>query len=328
MTCASPQTPVVSAVIIFFNGEPYLEEAIASVFAQTFTDWELLLADDGSTDGSTAVAQRWAAQHPDKVRYLEHAGHDNRGMSAARNLGIRHACGRYIAFLDSDDIWYPHKLAEQVAIMQAHPEVAMVYGPMELWYSWSGRPEDATRDFQQSLGHPPDSIVKPPNLLLGFLRDEFYIPSGILIRPEIIREVGGFEEEFRTSYEDVVFHCKVGLRHPIFASSHCWFRYRQHAESCDQIQKNTGTHRGQRRRYLEWLENYMQAHGFRDPVWTQLQRELFPYRHPRLHGARERIKAMIRGIKTCMKAILKILLPPSWQTRVATWWRSRRVASN
>lgn len=320
------ETPAVSVTIIFLNGERFLDEAIASVFAQTFSDWELLLVDDGSTDASTAIARRYEAKHPGKVRYVEHPGHENRGMSAARNLGIRHSRGRYISFLDADDTWYPRKLEEQVAIMEAHPEVAMVYGPMELWYSWSGRAEDVPRDFHQPLGHPENSIVRPPNLVVGFLRDELHIPSGILVRPEAIREVGGFEDEFRASYEDVVFHCKVGLRFPVFASSRCWFRYRQHAESCDQIQKHTGTHRGHRRRYLEWLESYMQTHGFRGPAWKQLQRELLRYRHPRLHDARLRVEAAMGGIKTGIKTILKLLLPPSWQTRVATWWRSRRLA--
>lgn len=319
-------TPTVSVTIIFLNGGPYLEEAIASVFAQTFADWELLLVDDGSTDESTAIARRFEQEHPGKVRYLEHPGHENRGMSAARNLGIRHSRGRYIAFLDADDTWYPYKLAEQVPIMEAHPEVAMVYGPMELWYSWSGRAEDAGRDFHQPLGHPENSIVPPPNLLLAFLRDELHIPSGILIRPEVIAEVGGFEDEFRASYEDVVFHCKVGLRHPVFASSQCWFRYRQHPQSCDQIQKQSGTHRGHRLRYLDWLESYMQTHGFRGPAWKQLQRELLPYRHPRLDAARRQCEAAVIGFKAGVKGLLKLLLPRSWQARVATWWRARYLA--
>src|SRR5262249_40041371 len=138
--------PLVSVIIIFLNAEKFLQEAIESVVAQTYDHWELLLADDGSTDGSTGIARQYADHYPGKVRYLEHAGHQNRGMSASRNLGIRHAVGEYIAFLDADDVWLPHKLEEQVAILNAHPETGMVYGATQVWHSWTGDPKDIPRD--------------------------------------------------------------------------------------------------------------------------------------------------------------------------------------
>jgi glycosyltransferase involved in cell wall biosynthesis len=84
----------VSAIIIFFDAERWLAEAIDSVRAQTLGDWELLLVDDGSRDGGPALARVEAARAPDRVRYLQHPGHQNRGMSAARNLGLRHARGQ------------------------------------------------------------------------------------------------------------------------------------------------------------------------------------------------------------------------------------------
>ena len=85
--------PLVSVVIIFLNPGEFLSEAIESVFAQTYGNWELLLVDDGSTDSSTDVALQYAARYPERTRYLEHKGHQNRGMSASRNLGIRNARG-------------------------------------------------------------------------------------------------------------------------------------------------------------------------------------------------------------------------------------------
>ncbi len=94
--------PRVSVVTIFLNAEKFIYEAIESVFAQTYADWELLLVDDGSTDASTEVAYRWAGRYPNRVRYLEHDRHQNRGMSASRNLGAGNARGEYVAFLDGD----------------------------------------------------------------------------------------------------------------------------------------------------------------------------------------------------------------------------------
>src|SRR5215207_11709928 len=105
---------LVSSVMIFLNAEKFIEEAIESVFAQTYDNSELLLVDDGSTDDSTQIALRYAERDPEKVRYLEHPGHRNRGMSASRNLGVSHAEGEYVAFLDADDVWLPYKLQRQV----------------------------------------------------------------------------------------------------------------------------------------------------------------------------------------------------------------------
>src|SRR3712207_221993 len=79
--------PRVSVVVIFLDAARFLGEAVASVLGQTYGAWELLLVDDGSTDGSSALARGYAAAQPGRVRYLEHPGHANRGMSAARNLG-------------------------------------------------------------------------------------------------------------------------------------------------------------------------------------------------------------------------------------------------
>src|SRR6266508_1759684 len=98
--------PLVSVVIIFWNADRFLREAIESVFAQAHTKWELLLVDDGSTDRSTEIARTYAHRYPGTVHYFEHHDHQNRGMSASRNLGIRNAQGKYIAFLDADDVWF------------------------------------------------------------------------------------------------------------------------------------------------------------------------------------------------------------------------------
>ena len=95
-------TPTVSAIIPFLNAGAFLEEAIESVFAQTYRDWELLLVDDGSTDASTALARRYAERYGPRARYLEHDGHANRGVCASRNLGIKRSHGKYLAFLDGD----------------------------------------------------------------------------------------------------------------------------------------------------------------------------------------------------------------------------------
>src|ERR1700693_2867751 len=165
---------LVSATIAFLNAEKFLAETIESVLAQTYPKWELFLVDDGSTDGSSQIARDYAARHADRVRYLEHPGHENRGKSASRNLGLRHARGRYVTWLDADDVWLPGRLANHVPLLEAHPEAAMLYGPTLVWFSWSGKPEDQSKDYPTQTGVPPNTLVNPPVLANTFIRSEAF----------------------------------------------------------------------------------------------------------------------------------------------------------
>src|SRR6476646_9148242 len=87
--------PLVSVIVPFWNARPFIGEAIDSVLAQTLEPGELLLVDDGSSDGSTDIAKGYADRFPERIRYVEHESHQNRGVAASRNLGVRHAKGRY-----------------------------------------------------------------------------------------------------------------------------------------------------------------------------------------------------------------------------------------
>src|SRR5205085_8802301 len=138
--------------------------------------------------------RRYAALHPTRVRYLDHPAHENRGMSAARNLGIRSVRGDYIAFVDADDVWLPQKLEQQAAVLAAHPQAGMVYAPTEYWYSWTGNPADSDRDMVPPLGLPPGTLIRPPTLLLRFLQNRAKPPGtcSVLLRREVVAAVGGF----------------------------------------------------------------------------------------------------------------------------------------
>jgi glycosyltransferase involved in cell wall biosynthesis len=273
--------PLVSVVVIFRDAERFLDDAIASIFSQTYSNWELLLVDDGSADTSSSGARRWAEPHPDRVRYLEHRDHVNLGMSASRNLGIRHARGVYLAFLDADDVWLPDALLEQVALLEATPAAALVYGPIQWWYSWTGRPEDQARDFVESLGVPADTLVQPPDLLPRFLRNRAAVPSGMLVRREAAQRVRGFEDAFRGEYEDQVFCAKMCLNFPVLASGRCWYRYRQHPDSCVSRGLQTGRTKAARLCFLNWLVAYLASNEIRQPhVCRAVRFELWRLRHP------------------------------------------------
>src|SRR5262245_958639 len=179
--------PLVSVIVIFLNGAKFITEAIKSVFEQTYHCWELFLVDDGSIDGSTQIARQYAERYPGKVCYLQHPDHQNRGMSASRNLGLAHARGDFIAFLDADDVWFPQKLGRQVAIMQAQPRAAMVYGTSQYWFSWTRDLADLGRDDIPALGVEPERLIEPPPLLTLSLRSlaRTACPSDLLVLRDI-----------------------------------------------------------------------------------------------------------------------------------------------
>lgn len=283
--------PLVSAIIAFLDGERFLGDAIESVIAQTYPHWELLLVDDGSTDGATAIAKRYAAEYPDRIRYCEHEGHRNRGVSASRNVGIAAARGAYVAFLDGDDVWLPDKLAEQVALLEARPDVGAMYGNTLYWCSWSGTPEDAARDYYPPLGVPDGSVFPPGRLLERMLAGRAAVPCvhSFLVRTEVLRRLGGFEERFTGMFEDQAFYAKLMLAEPVLVVHRSWERYRLHEHSICAVARRGGHTRAARLRYLEWLGEYLDSTGAgHATVRAALQRALWPYRHPRLHALARR----------------------------------------
>jgi glycosyltransferase involved in cell wall biosynthesis len=260
---AAAEGPLVSVVTIFLDAERFLSEAIESVLAQTHQDWELLLVDDGSTDGSTLIARNCAASHPDRIRYLDHPEHANRGMSASRNLGLRHARGRYLALLDADDRWLPTKLERQVAILERLTDVDMLYGKTLYWFGWK---EDAVaEDAVQGHGIAGDRVWDPPVLLTLFLSGRAAVPStcSLLVRREAAEKVAGFEEAFRGLYEDQVLYAKLCLEHRVFVSNECLDWYRQHPDSAS---APLGSEADRRARYefFRWLVGYVEARRVRD----------------------------------------------------------------
>ena len=309
---------LISVITIFLNAEEFIEEAIESVFAQTYDCWELLLVDDGSSDGSTFIAQRYAELYPDKVRYLEHDGHQNRGMSASRNLGIDKAQGEYIAFLDSDDVWLPPRLKRHLEILDSHPEAAMVYGPTLYWHSWTGKPEDLERDYEGELGVQSDTLVKAPTLLTQFLQSGGGSLPGIcslLVRCEALEHIGKFEESFRGTYEDQVFLAKVCLKTPVFVINQYLDKYRQHPKSCCYIAIETGEYHPDlphpaRHKFLNWLAEYLIEQGFQNTeTWQALQKELRPYRYPILYNLLGSVKHLIWRVEARLGWIGYRILP-------------------
>jgi glycosyltransferase involved in cell wall biosynthesis len=179
-----------------YNVAPFIGAAIESVIAQTMSDWELLIADDASTDSTTSIVQAYSTRHP-RVLLLRHQV--NGGISVARNRALRQATGDFLAILDSDDLWEPNYLAAQLAILSAHPDVAIITG--NGWFLGGRRHGLPARPW-------PDS--RPQPTLPGILADEASIFIMSIMRRGVYDAIGGFDEELRSN-EDYLFWVRAAI---------------------------------------------------------------------------------------------------------------------
>jgi GT2 family glycosyltransferase len=203
----------VSVVVAAYNQGPWLAQAIESVRAQTFVDWELVVVDDGSTDDTPAVVARHAADA--RVVYVRQARAER---SAARNRGIAASSGRLVAFLDADDLWHPEKLARQVAALAADPAAGLCY---------------TVARFIDSAGRPLP-VRKPPRALAGdvftrLMRGNVLILASVVARRACLDAVGGFDPAI-TPYgcEDWDLWLRIARRYPVAVVDEELTLYRRH----------------------------------------------------------------------------------------------------
>jgi len=181
-------SPAVSVIMNCLNAEPYLREAMDSVTAQTYPDWEIIFWDNASKDGSGAIAKSYDT----RVQYFRTA--TTVPLGEARNLAIAEAKGRYLAILDCDDIWLPEKLERQVALLEHDPSLGLVFSDCHFM--------DASGIFRGTFfqrvpppaGDPYLALLTGPNFIPG--------PT-VVMRADAVRKVGAYNPAFRyvESYE-------------------------------------------------------------------------------------------------------------------------------
>ncbi|RPI77353.1 MAG: glycosyltransferase family 2 protein [Desulfobacteraceae bacterium] len=190
----------VSVIIPSFNRARKLIRAIASVLYQTFPHYEIIVVDDGSTDGTAEALTPFRAQ----IRYLCHPR--NRGVSAARNAGIRAAQAPFLAFLDSDDYWFPQKLEKQVVFFQTHPE-ALICQTDEIWI------RNQRRVNPWNKHHKPSGDIFEPSLERCLVS-----PSAVMLKKRLLDEIGLFDESLVVC-EDYDLWLRTACRYPIYLIS-------------------------------------------------------------------------------------------------------------
>ena len=266
----SSSTPRISILMTAFNTAKYLEEAIESILQQeTSRTWELLFVDDGSTDDTLRIARGYARKCPERIHVFTHPDGINQGISASRNLALQHARGELLAFLDSDDVWLPHHLETQAALLDDMPAVAMVYAGAERWVDFSVPFREAqSRAASWGSNYLPPlvpageiaGLVPAGRLLQWFLRDESLVPCicTVVLRTAVARAVGGFCNAFRGLYDDQAFHAKVALDYDVYANDRCLARYRQHAMSCCARARDREEEQEERDRFTSFLSTFSQ----------------------------------------------------------------------
>lgn len=199
--------PRVSVVIPAYNSMTYLPETVESVLQQTFTDFEVLIVDDGSAD----AIEQWAATIADsRVRFVRQS---NQGVSVARNLGITQAQGEYIAFLDADDLWECSKLEKQVRYMENHPTIGLVH-------SWVTLIDAKSRPLNKQLTSTAEGTVWQSLIIRNAIAC-----CSVLVRRECFATAGLFDPLIRSA-EDWEMWIRIALHYPIGLMREPLARYR------------------------------------------------------------------------------------------------------
>jgi glycosyltransferase involved in cell wall biosynthesis len=215
--------PKVSVIIPFYNASLYLREAIESILQQTYTDFELLLLNDGSTDSSLAIAQSYTDSRISLSSFTE-----NKGLVWIRNYGISIAKGKYIAWLDADDIALSHRLAIQVAYLEKNQKVALL-GACAMYVKENG--EDI------ALVSPKIDSEKLP---IWLLFQNCFLQSTVMLRKECL--FYPTQVAYRTAFppaEDYDLWVQIAQHHKIANLSICLVQHRKHAKNATYIQQNT-----------------------------------------------------------------------------------------
>ena len=191
--------PKVSVIIPSYNRQDFVREAIASVMAQTYQGFELIVVDDGSEDDTRTVVQEFSDLYPG-IRYVFQS---NQGVSAARNTGVALSTGPLVAFLDSDDVWQADKLESQVTFFATHPE-AQICQTEEIWLRRGVR-VNPHKKHRKAGG---DIFVRSLDLCL-------VSPSAVMLRRSLFKQIGGFDPQL-PACEDYDLWLRIAAILPVY----------------------------------------------------------------------------------------------------------------
>ena len=262
-------TPAVSIVIPAYNAMAYLQETLDSVWEQTFTDFEVIVVDDGSTD----CIQEWFETTPLDSR-LRLISQENQGSAGARNTGIQESRADYVAFLDADDLWAPTKLERQMNALERSPDAALVY-------TWS--------TLTNAAGVPTGRIFKSDaqgQVWADLILNNFVgCGSTPVVKRSYIQTLGAFDQSLGSAVEDWEMWLRLALKHPFLVVSEPLVKYRQHEISASRnwrnmeqgfktvLEKAFAEAKAAKMSNLTWLRQRAYGNVYLDLAWKPLQCE-------------------------------------------------------
>ena len=235
---------LISVVIPTYNRASLITDALESVYAQNYRPIELIVVDDGSTDETKTVVKQWKATHTNDNFEVQFIRQQNQGGNPARNNGIEHACGKYIAFLDSDDAWHPEKLTKQLSCFD-DPEVGGVYCGVQ------------HMDFTTGKTLEPNKRSYPEGWLLRsiLIRDITAQTSAYIIRKDVFKKVGQFDITLQARQDwDMWIRLASGFK--IAAVSEVLVNFREHTgiRTASDPMKEISAYRTIRKKYAHLLK--------------------------------------------------------------------------
>lgn len=234
------RAPLVSVVIPVFNGAPFVAKAVESIRAQGVPEVEVLVVDDGSTDGTQAVLEE--LERKAGIRWFQQ---DHGGPARSRNRGIAEASGEFVALLDCDDVWLPGKLEAQLAVMRRRPEVGLVHTDFEVVR------EDGSVEERVHARHSAESLVR------AFAGGHVALPSTLLVRRAVLERVGALDPDLYGS-EDSDLTIRLYAAAGFECIDRVLVRKLQRGHGYRDMAFDEATHRERvltsRRRFLERLE--------------------------------------------------------------------------
>jgi glycosyltransferase involved in cell wall biosynthesis len=208
--------PRISIVVPVFNKQEWIKETLKSIVNQTFTDWECLIVDDGSTDRSTEIISAFIEQSHGEWQLIRQS---NQGQSVARNTGIQNTSGKYVAFLDADDLWASNKLEIQMEQLESEPLAICSLSAYQIY-----DPTKSSRNFRLVQHYSSEKLIHGWLSMRGFGGG---IESGGLVLKSALVEAGGFSEQFSTS-AGLDLTLRLSLIGKILFANHTCFRYRKY----------------------------------------------------------------------------------------------------